>query len=396
MDRRKFLKSLTTGVLASRLWPDVYTWAAQDGGLDLKAHERGRVLHLARQALDADPETLTAYRCPRSPGGPNDFYSEGDYWWPDPNNPDGPYIRRDGLSNPDNFSGHRHAMIRMSRNVASLAAAALITGEDRYAQAATRHLRVWFLDEKTRMNPHLLYAQAIKGICTGRGIGIIDTIHLAEVAQSVIVLGMLGMTDQGSFDGLRQWFAKYLEWINTHPYGQDERNARNNHGTCWVMQATAFARLTGDTQVTNLCRQLFVTRLVSDQIAADGSFPLELTRTKPYCYSLFNLDVMGIAAQILSGPDGDLWTFENKQGASLKKAFAFHYPFIVDKSSWPYRPDVMYFDLFPVRMPSLLFAGIALREPRYIELWKRLDPDPTNDEVIRNFPLRQPILWVQV
>ncbi|MDH7599604.1 MAG: alginate lyase family protein [Sedimentisphaerales bacterium] len=350
-------------------------------------------MRLAGQALDARCEAITDYRCERSPGGPHDFYSEGDYWWPDPNNPDGPYIRKDGLSNPDNFSGHRHAMIRMSKNVSALTAAAKITGQQQYSQAAARHLQVWFIDEQTKMNPHLLYAQAIKGICTGRGVGIIDTIHLAEVAQSIRVLEQMRAIDSGLLKGLKGWFAQYLDWLNSHPYGLDERNAKNNHGTCWVMQVGAFARLVDNGQVIKLCRQLFVDKLVADQIAADGSFPLELARTKPYCYSLFNLDVFGIAAHILSGPDLDLWTVEDAKGGSLKKAMAFHYPYIKDRSRWPFKKDVMYFDLFPVRMPSLLFAGLALEESRYIELWKLLDPDPTNEEVVRNLPVRQPILW---
>ena len=42
------------------------------------------------------------------------------------------------------------------------------------------------------MNPSMLYAQAIKGVATGRGIGIIDTIHLVEVAQAALELERLG------------------------------------------------------------------------------------------------------------------------------------------------------------------------------------------------------------
>jgi hypothetical protein len=39
------------------------------------------------------------------------------------------------------------------------------------------------------MNPHLRYAQAIQGRVTGRGVGIIDTLHLVEVARAIEVLG---------------------------------------------------------------------------------------------------------------------------------------------------------------------------------------------------------------
>ncbi|CAN5916057.1 hypothetical protein BH11GEM2_BH11GEM2_15480 [soil metagenome] len=68
-------------------------------------------------------------------------------------------------------------------------------------------------------------------------------------------------------------------------------------------------------------------------------------------------------------------------------------PSDLDRSKWPSPSDVMNFDQWPVRHPSLLFGGLALREPKSVELWRRLDPDPSMDEVIRNFPLRQPLLW---
>ena len=84
---------------------------------------RARVLALADSFRTLKPVTVTAAVCPRSAGGPHDFYSEGDYWWPDPNNPEGPYIRRDGLSNPNNFNEHRRFLVRFSRIEGALAAA---------------------------------------------------------------------------------------------------------------------------------------------------------------------------------------------------------------------------------------------------------------------------------
>src|SRR5450432_1875442 len=128
--------------------------------LDLAAIERPRVLKAANKYLGEAPVTVTAAGSPRSAGGKHDFFSEGDYWWPDPQNPDGPYIQRDGMSNPDNFVEHRRAMIRLSLIVPALAAAHKITGEPKYRDHAARHLRAWFIDEPTRMNPNLQYAQA--------------------------------------------------------------------------------------------------------------------------------------------------------------------------------------------------------------------------------------------
>ena len=55
----------------------------------------------------------------------------------------------------------------------------------------------------------------------------------------------------------------------------------------------------------------------------------------------------------------------------------------------------MYFDEWTVRHSSLLFGGLALKRQEYIALWRTLDGDPAVDEVIRNFFIRQPLLWVR-
>ncbi|HEX4037821.1 MAG TPA: hypothetical protein VHX37_07165 [Acidobacteriaceae bacterium] len=50
---------------------------------------------------------------------------------------------------------------------------------------------------------------------------------------------------------------------------------------------------------------------------------------------------------------------------------------------------------WPLRQPSLLFAGLACHQPSYLSLWQRLDPQPRVREVIRNHPIRQPLLWME-
>ncbi|HEU4723493.1 MAG TPA: alginate lyase family protein [Gemmatimonadaceae bacterium] len=361
----------------------------------LIAVERERVLALANRYLSEPPVTVTAVRATRSAGGAHDFYSEGDYWWPNPADPGGPYVRRDGETNPDNFVAHRDAMRRLSQIVPALAAAYEITGDARHARHAVAHLRAWFVTESTRMNPNLLYGQAIKGVATGRGIGIIDTIHLVEVAQAMRSLERRGAVDPATRDAVHAWFRQYLEWMTTHPYGIAERDNGNNHSAAWALQVAAFARLLGDTARVAAMRRFFKETLVPGQMATDGSFPRELARTKPYGYSLFQLDVMGMLAETVSTPGDDAWRFESADGRGMARALAYMVPFIADKRRWPKPPDVQYFDAWPIRHPALLFGGLALNEPRYLALWRSLDPDPTIDEVIRNYPVRQPLLWLR-
>ncbi|GJQ62389.1 MAG: alginate lyase [Melioribacteraceae bacterium] len=358
--------------------------------------EENRVIKLANAYLGEKPVTVTDTTCERSAGGLHDYYSEGDYWWRDPENPDGPYIRRDGLTNPDNFTAHRKAMRRLSQIVPALVTAYKITGDQKYAEDALKHLEAWFVNPVTKMNPNLLYSQAIKGRVTGRGIGIIDTIHLVEVAQAIVVLKKAGLLNSFVGTELSLWFEEYNNWIFLHEYGISERDNGNNHSTCWAMQVAAFANVYGDGDKLEFVRKFYKTVLLPEQMAVDGSFPKELARTKPYGYSLFNMDAMAMVCEIASTKKDDLWEYTSPDGKNIQKAMEYMYPYIVDKSKWPMEPDVMYWENWPVRFNSLFFTYKHAGEKKYLELWRKLDPNPTIDEIIRNYPVRQPLLWIDL
>ena len=360
----------------------------------ISEQEQKYIIETATSYLDSLPVTVTATVCQRSAGNAHDFYSEGDYWWPNPEDPDGPYIRKDGQTNPENFVAHRHAMIRLSRIVGMQTSAYLLTGDLKFAEATQKHLEAWFVNPKTRMNTNLLYVQAIKGRVTGRGIGIIDAIHLIEVARSVEILANNSTIPEKSAAEIKKWFSEFVVWLTTHQYGIDEMNAKNNHGTCWVMQVGAFARLTQNTEVLDFCRNRFKTVLIPNQMKENGSFPLELVRTKPYGYSLFNLDAFMTCAEILSDKNINMYEFSTPKGLNMKLGAEFLFPYIKDKKSWPYKPDVMYWNEWPVRQPFLLFAGKAYNNQDYIETWKSLEAYPKTGEVLRNLPIRNPLLWL--
>jgi hypothetical protein len=362
--------------------------------IDVAVLDRARVLAEAGRFLARQPATVVASRSPRSAGGPHDFFSEGDYWWPDPKNPGGPYIRRDGMTNPANFVDHRNYLMRLSVEVPALAAAWSLTRDKRYAAHAASHLRAWFVTPATRMNPDLQYAQAIQGRSTGRGTGIIDTIHLVEVARAIPVIASSGALGPSEIAQVKEWFAAYTEWMSTSKNGQEERDAKNNHGTCWTLQVAAFAELTGDNKRIAECAERFRAMIVPEQIAPDGSQPLEVSRTKPYGYCLFNLEALATLCQIVSRNGHDLWNFQTADGRSVRQAVAHMFPFIADKKKWKHPPDVMYFDEWPMRQAALFFAGLAYDRQDYLDVWQRLPASSNVEEVVRNFFVRQPILWL--
>ncbi len=353
------------------------------------------ILKNAKEALNEKPITITAFHSKNSAGGKHDFYSEADYWWPNPISTDSPYIQKDGLTNPNNFIEHRNAIIRFSKIMGVLSSAYLLTNNEIYVKHAQRHLIAWFVDTATLMNPSLLYSQAIKGRVTGRGIGIIDMIQMIEVVKGVEIMEKSKMMNPQLLIKTKQWFTSYLDWITTHPFGIEERDAKNNHGTCWVMQVSVFAKFTNNTTLINYCKNRFKTVLLPNQLGNDGSFPLEIKRTKPYGYSLFNLDAMTTICQELSSKQDNLWEFTLADGRNMKKAVEFMAPFVANKSLWKLKPDVMYWEEWPVAHPFLLFGYNAFQKSELFVLWQHLNHFPFVEEVVRNLPVRNPLIWLK-
>lgn len=353
-----------------------------------------KTIEKANWALTQPPITITSSFCNRSAGNKHDFFSEGDYWWPNPDNPNGAYIQKDGLTNPNNFVDHRKAMIRFSQIIGYLSSAYCITKEEKYAGYAAKHLDAWFIYSSTLMNPSLLYAQAIKGKVTGRSIGIIDMIQMLEVAQGVVVFEHSSKIGKQKIEKIKQWFTQYLTWVTTHKYGIEERDTKNNHATCWVMQVAVFAKFVGNDSLLTDCKNRFKKILLPSQMDSIGSFPLELKRTKPYGYSLFNLDAMSTICHVLSTKKENLWNYTLTNGATLKTAIEFMYPFVEQKNKWPFQQDVMYWNEWPIAHPFLLFAFNNFNTKNWLNTWKKLEHFPTNDEVIRNLPIRNPLIWL--
>jgi tetratricopeptide (TPR) repeat protein len=362
------------------------------------AIEHERILRLAREVLASKPLSIADQVATNSAGGPHDFFSQADYSWPNPKSTNGlPYVDRDGYSNPNTFTYHRLAMRQMKDAVAALAAAYALTGEDRYVAKAAEFLRVFFLDAQTRMNPNLQYAQAVLGSSTGRSYGIIDTLHLAELPVAIRFLEKSPAFPPAVDLGMKRWFADYTHWIMTSTNGVKEMNAGNNHSIACFVQLASFAKLTGDNAVLDLARRRFKEVLLPRQMTNDGSFPLELKRSKPYGYSIFQADNVSILCHLLSTKNNDLWKFTLPDGRGPRQAVDFIYPFLANKNRWlaaGHAPDVAHWDAWPVRQPCLLFAYAEFGDEKFFTLWNELNADPVDSEIRRNMAVTQPLLWV--
>jgi len=271
-------------------------------------------------------------------GDKHDYLSLSPYWWPDPSKPDGlPYIRRDGETNPESKRDlDQPRVAAMGGNVQTLALAYYFTGNEAYARRAAEQLRAWFLDPRTRMNPHLRFAQLVRGNPDERGSGIIDTRWFIETVDAVGLLQGSRSWRAQDQRALQQWFAAYLTWLRDSPNGKHEYAARNNHGSWYAAQTAALALFTGDTAYA---RQIVgeVPARIGWQITPDGSQPIELERTRSLHYSGFNVEALSRLAEMGRQVGVDLWSYQAPQGGSLRRAVDHIAPYVdpQKQKTWP-------------------------------------------------------------
>jgi len=279
----------------------------------------------ADAALSAGPFSVTNKDELPPSGDPNDFLSQGDYWWPDPDSEDGlPYVRRDGETNPEVEALDEPRVAAMTDAVEALALAAhCFPGDrERHADRARTLLETFFLDEATLMNPHLEYAQRIPGRTEGRGIGIIDTRYFRRVTDAVAVLARDGELPDEDLRELREWFATYTDWLLHSENGRHEAAHHNNHGTWFDAQVIALGLFAGEREtVAPIVEDAHVAeRRLGHQFDGDGSQPLELERTQPVHYSAFNLEAYVELATLYEAFGVDLWNYEKPNRPTLYSA----------------------------------------------------------------------------
>src|SRR4051812_869458 len=303
------------------------------------------VREYADAALKSGPWSVTTTRPKDVQAGPNDYYSEGPYWWPDPKNPGGPYIRKDGERNPERFMGNRSDLGNMCSAVLALGTGGYLLADKRCGSHAATVLSTWFVDPKTRMNPNLEFGQAVRGHNTGRGTGLIDTVSLIHVTQGVALLEQGAMLDGKVAEGVRRWFADFLKWMTTSQKGLDEKKSGNNHATWWTAQVAAYATLTLDEANKKMAWDYYRTVLVPGEIQPDGSCPREEARTNSLGYSAMNLDAFAVLCRIAATNGVELW-------AGARKAYQYLLPYVQHPERWK-KQQISKFN-----SDSTVFAGL--------------------------------------
>lgn len=285
----------------------------------------------ADRCLAMKPVSVTDKKTPPPSGDLHDYTSMAPYSWPNPKTADGlPYITRDGETNPEFYTYDNMRLEQLCAAVPTLILCGYATGEAKYMEKAGTLLRTWFIAPETRMNPNLRYAQFVRGVTDGRGIGIIDTNSLIFLLDAVTHLPESPSWSAEDLAGLKSWFSDYTKWLTTHPFGKDEEAKHNNHGSWFDAQVIAFSRFAGEPE--RIARQVNLTRKrIPTHIKADGSQPAELARTLSLTYSTYNLFAFACTAELVRGEGIDLW----KEFPQLGKALDYLKPYYPAPESWP-------------------------------------------------------------
>ncbi len=296
-----------------------------------------RLLNKAEIMLSAGPYSVVYGKANPAGGDPHDYCSMSPYWWPDPEKTDGlPYIRKDGQVNPERMLYDKTQSADLHEAVETLTLAYLYSNDSRFAQRAGYLIRVWFLEDSTRMNPNMTYAQFIPGRSEGRNFGIIESRNFLYVLDYASILHFKGELSQKTYDELMQWAGEFLDWLMTSDHGMKERKTTNNHGTWFDVQAMGFASLANRVDVMTDIAGFFCRTRVKKHILKDGRQPEELERTRAFSYSVFNLRAMTQFYQLVLGtdilPDKD----RVKILEGIIRAVDYLYPFALNPASWPY------------------------------------------------------------
>lgn len=300
-----------------------------------------KLLNYANQLLTIENPTVMAKSLIPPSGDKHDYLSISRYWWPNPETPDGlPWIRNDGKTNPDTQTGavDRNKLSVMSDGVWNLSLAYYFTDDEKYALKATSMIKTWFLDDDTRMNPHLEFAQSVPGIPKGRRSGILDGRLIVLFVPDAI--NLLSRSPHWKADHdikMTKWLGDYLIWLTESDLGKEGSLQSNNHGSWYKFQVAALALNLGNKPLAKKMVEL-AQQSLDQQLNDEGGQIHELERTRSFFYSCFNLDALTYIALIGDRIGMDMWHYESDEKKSLALAVNYLTP-VIRGEEWLH-PDI--------------------------------------------------------
>ncbi|OZJ04852.1 hypothetical protein BZG36_02612 [Bifiguratus adelaidae] len=260
-------------------------------------------------------------------GDKHDYESLARYFWPNESAPNGlPYIRKDGHVNPEILSIPDYNLFRdMVKHVQYLALGYYFFNNETYAAKGVERINTWFVNEDTRMNPHLQYASYVKGQASGRGKGIIDFSVMNELLDAIVILQTSQSWQPRMNANLRLWFTQYRDWLENSP-----------NGTYYDVQLMSVCIFLGDNATAQAIAQNATAARIAVQLFTTGEMHWETERPFSWFYSVFNMKDLFILGNLANRVGVDLFHYVTVDGKSIRKSLDFLLPYALNEPAWPY------------------------------------------------------------
>tara|TARA_Y100001980_G_scaffold46355_1_gene30632 strand:- start:40233 stop:41411 length:1179 start_codon:yes stop_codon:yes gene_type:complete len=324
------------------------------------------IISSANELMDEGPYSVLQKTFTPPSGDKHDYMSMGIYWWPNPDNEDSlPYIRRDGLVNPEVHGITDKRYLNVTQDIAFVCGLAYhITKDEKYAAKSAEVLRHWFINDSTRMNPNLNFGQGVPGIADGRCYGIIETRDISNVMDAEMLIRSSKAWGEKDQQQLKNWMSDYLDWLLTSELGKEEFTRPNNHGTWYDVQVSSLAIAVGDIATAKRILKGSADRIL-EHVDAEGRQPEELARTRTWDYSTMNLKSLMLLAMLGEKVGVDLWQIPGEDDPAIRRAVDFLLPFALAPEAWEYE-QVLEFQ--PERIVPLVEQAI-LQYPERLEVY---------------------------
>ncbi len=268
-------------------------------------------------------------------GDKHNYESLSIYWWPDPKNPGGPYVARDGEFNPEYKKYDYPRLLQLKDNLVTCSKAFFLTGDSRYYDYFCRQLDTWFINPETRMVPNLEFSQFVPGHNNGRGNpqGMSDAYNFNDMLESIRLVNAVASIGKPRMKAMKAWFKDLAHWMQTSDYGLKTQAFKNSQVLSFDVTVYNIFIFTGQKSARKAIFKAFSTKRVNAQIDAEGKMPESLRRTKGFSYSVSSLQKF-VDFMSLAKADGKNLPKETRD--KIQSAFDYITPFTTNRNAFPY------------------------------------------------------------
>lgn len=270
-------------------------------------------------------------------GDLHNYESLSIYWWPDPQNPGGPYICKDGQYNPEYKEYDYQRLLVLTENLRDVGKAFFLTGSVHYYDYFCRQLDIWFINKDTRMYPDFEYSQFIPGFNGNHGNpgGMTDAYNFITIMESIRLVDSAKNIGRKRRKAMSAWFGTFANWMQTSDLGIAVSHYKNGHCISYDLILYNMLIFSGNKSGCKALQESFFSSRIASQInEEDGRIPEALVRTRAFFYSLHNLQRMLDFCYIAKSEDREI---PLPSLALIGKGFHYLMSFQGNRDLFPYQ-----------------------------------------------------------